>query len=472
MSNSSASSSSVTTASPPPPPERDVYLLQDFCPSSRCLLEVAYKDLGGPPRKAIIGPIPDIPCVFQPGPRQYDCFWEYNHEDFSSLITRLKKLPKELRNKIYGYLIITWSPHDQHQASTSSEGLIALARRNVEPLFSDPDVQLSRRKRDGFHEHDKATIRARLAARSRWIWRKLSSGGLLQQSSLLFRQWSCENYLITTVLGQRSGMLDYYKESEYQSLVQFAEALQNYQDTGNIVNEHNSHNVVDDFMDWFWDRNDMDLKSTWYTRTLHDKPNPLSKDNKLTWDNRWTSLKYLNIRPHYHTYIKHLSLTLDLNHLTFISHHPLANQELTTSLSQACHYISTHLTNLSSLILYIIAFDNILEDFLSSPTPEWVSAIRSLSPKNRFEVYSGENLAETYEMYGFACLSTRRCLERLLLPGSLFDQEEFAELSKEGRSKLDQADLEFETEASLGWMTVEGKGGKFNHTIGTFLLVQ
>lgn len=132
---------------------------------------------------------------------------------------------------------------------------MALARRNMQPLYAHPIIPRTN------SEDAEVDLRARKYVLVQALHEFPSLSRALGNSTpaslaLLQRRVEHDKETICTELGQRCGMLDYYKDSEYQNLVQFVKALQKYEDTHQL-------NIADNFMDWFWDMNILDLKSNW-----------------------------------------------------------------------------------------------------------------------------------------------------------------------------------------------------------------
>lgn len=69
------------------PQDPELYRLDQLCEAARSMLtceEVAERS-GNPSTKALVGPIPDRPCLYRPRYFQShcDCFWDYNNDKFN-----------------------------------------------------------------------------------------------------------------------------------------------------------------------------------------------------------------------------------------------------------------------------------------------------------------------------------------------------------------------------------------------------
>ncbi|KAE8441926.1 hypothetical protein EG329_004184 [Mollisiaceae sp. DMI_Dod_QoI] len=452
------------------------------------------------PASIIPGTIPYLAQYCQQ--RDYsekDIYWDYSHTEFSStlidnldtsLITHLKSLPKELRHKIYGYVTLTWSPFNPYPTSKQeSYSLVNLARRNAAPLYTDP-------------EEERRWISARqLSENTDEIFSCRISLLVSQQihSPVL------EYFIRDSLFSEKCGLLDYYKISEYHNLLEFAKTLQRHEERimerdkkkVNLVEEPyhpGSHdgevaiNMVADFEAWFWDIIVLDLRLDWYSETARPSHEPARKPTQYFFSRpfgttdlvsieqpKQASPKWLNIHHKYHEHIQHISLNLEIKDYPMVPLSPTKeiDTQLTASIFKTTIDFSTPLVNLRSILLFITLTDAALKDILmQQPKKGWVSAFRLIKPRDRFEVRVGVPITcakKDYVERDTKHLSNEKCLERLLMPTSIFEKEEL-ELER-CTVKADQADLECETEASLGWMTLEGKGGELMHESGGFLLV-
>jgi hypothetical protein len=102
-----------------------------------------------------------------------------------------------------------------------------------------------------------------------------------------------------------------------------------------------------------------------------------------------------------------------------------------------------------------------------------VEGIRSLPACEKFDVKVGlrdgvtEEQRKLEDQHG----GKESALRMLLMPERLFVEKSVSEVVRaETRKEMDT--LGFETEASVGWFTMEGDGGKVEFETGTFLLVK
>lgn len=115
----------------------------------------------------------------------------------------------------------------------------------------------------------------------------LNSFGTYHTDLASFYGWSGGNFQFPDIrklegkFAGKCGLLDYYKPSEYNNLIQFVHALEQYEKgpqddratTENVQSkEANSArpnlDIVDDFIAWFWDNNVLDLKESWQDTEL------------------------------------------------------------------------------------------------------------------------------------------------------------------------------------------------------------
>lgn len=146
----------------------------------------------------------------------------------------------------------------------------------------------------------------------------------------------------------------------------------------------------------------------------------------------------------------------------------------TERLQNACNYLSTHLINLKTILLFLTLSNEEAGLFLSELNADWVQAVRSLPPKDKFEVRYGTNSDLTRSQraaeLGQGHKNTEQSLQLLLTPELLFKQKHTVEVGTDFVQDI-IGNLACDVEVGLGWMTFE-KDGKQQHETGTFLLVE
>ncbi|KUJ07439.1 uncharacterized protein LY89DRAFT_743059 [Mollisia scopiformis] len=147
------------------------------------------------------------------------------------------------------------------------------------------------------------------------------------------------------------------------------------------------------------------------------------------------------------------------------------------ALRKACIYISKHLVNLRSLILFITLLDRDLGKVLNNPKANWIQSLRLLRPQNKFEIRCSlheskspdhsPRTEEPKESPNHA--DAEKCLEMLLKPEGLFERDQTELAKSDVRGFIEVMDCEMQ--AGLGWMEMESAEGVVEYSTGAFLLV-
>ncbi|KAF4627999.1 hypothetical protein G7Y89_g10154 [Cudoniella acicularis] len=186
--------------------------------------------------------IPDLPSreihqhsTFEPYPNTPSTKFNNNTSFQFNFMKRLARLPGELRHHIYELVAFSWAEEKQFPSIKMNQGnFIDMARRNFKPIFQKVPVD------ESF-----------MSETSRVLW----------ESEDRFEQ--------------RDGMLDYFKEQEYRFVEDFLAALalfegrSSYEKEGTRSVRAEFHDpekkkerllgLLDDFLDWFWDRVVLDI---------------------------------------------------------------------------------------------------------------------------------------------------------------------------------------------------------------------
>ncbi|KAE8441925.1 hypothetical protein EG329_004183 [Mollisiaceae sp. DMI_Dod_QoI] len=424
-------------------------------------------------QRAMVGLIPDLGHPAKYVKKECDCYWDYSQLD-PSLMEYVKKLPKEIRERVYEYIAMPWAPLDPYPVTdvlTDHRNSTGLARRNKSPLFVNGNYQkrchiaagrLALRRVEATRDGDASSfyelLSRRLADSATTSWHV--SNGTSRAVKSMFRE--------------RFGLLDYFKESEHQNIIEFAKALERYE--GHQDKQSINHGVkarsdttdfylVHDFLDWFWETTVLDLKYGWLLPPYQEDPARKSL---------WKSSTWLRLRPDYHARIRNICIFVGLDPPEDTKHgdaHRIGDEQL----SNACMYLSGHLVNLKSILLFIQAPTSSIDHLLGETiNHSFARTIRQLSAADRFEVRFGvygyikdeERQIEGNEKH----LMAEKAVEMLLMPDGLWEKEQSSQRSQ-AMIVGEQKAFAFETVASMGWMTLESADG-VEHNIGNFLYVQ
>lgn len=104
---------------------------------------------------------------------------------------------------------------------------------------------------------------------------------------------------------------------------------------------------------------------------------------------------------------------------------------------------------------------------------EFIEGVRSLPASEKFDVKIGLPFGVTEEERKLEDkhADLEEALRVLLMPERLFAEESMLQVVKEEMSK-EMEMLGFETESSVGWVTMEGEGGEVTFETGTILFVK
>jgi hypothetical protein len=172
------------------------------------------------------------------------------------LIEHIAVLPKEIRDKIYGHVALSWDPRQPFPQTRPFESAVSLARRNKTPTYKDcgPELDIN----------------------------------VMRGHKFAFNVYNTPLHLIHTFppptvrfisqFAEKRGLLDYFKPQEYFNIVGFAKALMGHEAAANHTSKCNNEgdsksiNILNDFMQWFWNSTVLDLKGSWY-ESDRDFPN-------------------------------------------------------------------------------------------------------------------------------------------------------------------------------------------------------
>lgn len=191
---------------------------------------------------------------------------------------RLKKAPKEVRERIFECIVMPWAPLDQYPVTEtpydSSVSLITtsvcLARRNKTPLFADEGIKMKCLQAER-PKLKKQAAKDPLYDRGEAMAVFHSTDGL---RGIFNNQLTRTDFYGTTTFGDKCGFLDYFKKSEHQSIIEFVKALEQRYETADKMTKHHSYggkedtregfvDLLDDFLTWFWHSTVLDLKDSW-----------------------------------------------------------------------------------------------------------------------------------------------------------------------------------------------------------------
>ncbi len=123
----------------------------------------------------------------------------------------LKKLPKEIRERIYGYVVMPLAPLDPYPVTDVVIGYynsVGLARRNKSPSFQDEAVKLRCQEadwpmlRESFQSKERLRIERQID--------HLKPHSIAVALGKMLQVWVAKD-----ILKERCGLLDYFKESEH-----------------------------------------------------------------------------------------------------------------------------------------------------------------------------------------------------------------------------------------------------------------
>jgi hypothetical protein len=152
-------------------------------------------------------------------------------------------LPKEIRDTIYKYVVLSWAPGQEYPLTSPYD----------EGWFMASDViafARSKNKKPKFHYRGTSTIDEESAVMS---WRTDGPDDCAASLSLP---------------GEKKGLYDYFKKEEYENIRQFAVALRSFE-SGELIHTddvglfscNKDLDISNDFLEWFWSNTVMDLKS-------------------------------------------------------------------------------------------------------------------------------------------------------------------------------------------------------------------
>ncbi|KAF8851503.1 hypothetical protein BDZ45DRAFT_766400 [Acephala macrosclerotiorum] len=191
------------------------------------------------------------------------------------------------------------------------------------------------------------------------------------------------------------------------------------------------------------------------------------------------SFDWLRLRPQCQQFITHISLDFNLKHAINSKNHstlvagvkdiglgldPSTGRTLDFlidyDLESSCAFLNANLPNLKSIFLNFQLDRRDLRRVMMDPTGDFIIAIQSLDRINRFHVNVGLNTHASYaerdrERSDWHSLD-KQALTWLLMPEHLFIKEVEKLLGTE-EVRTEQAEFEFETEASLGWVSLHNR---------------
>lgn len=118
------------------------------------------------------------------------------------LMGQVKKLPREIREHVYEFIVMPWAPLEQFPVTDNrhEESAVALARRNKVPRFKNEASSNKNSENENEEEED------------------------VDDNN----PWSAEASRQTLFM-QRCALLDYFKKFEYKNIVDFPKVLEMYE---------------------------------------------------------------------------------------------------------------------------------------------------------------------------------------------------------------------------------------------------
>ncbi|KAE8441927.1 hypothetical protein EG329_004185 [Mollisiaceae sp. DMI_Dod_QoI] len=453
-------------------------------------------------QRAVFGRVPGLGNRVRYFQHECDRYWNYDDLD-TSLLDAVMTLPKEIRHRIYEILVLSYAPLDQYpKTHPCIEASVNLARRNIKPTFKDilNETRSRYQPRPDVKTRQIPELTPLVWPREEGFWSLFSPSqkregqawrNVLGWRPVIHMYGGLGRKRVDTLFKEKCGLLDYFKESEYHNLVEFVKSLERLEKKriSEAIAEgsnstYNPNSVLKDFMDWFWDCIVIDLNQTWCTKGLelcHGK----GKEFFDYWSPVWHSISWFQLRPQYHTSIRHISLDFNI-HMAFSTkdsswmpfHFKASEPDSQVAarsiydLEASCAYLGERLPNLKSILMYFHFQQETFQIMMDYTNNDWVRAIRQLPAQDKFEVFVGldwkgnhqERRRERDEQH----CKNEAALRLLLMSDLLLEAEEKQALRKAQVKELEKC-LDFDFETRLGWLTMHDKeNGTFSFEASTF----